>query len=713
MTDNIDRLWQIVAQLQPRLRQHVQIYPQDYRGERWYLLHDETAGNYLRFNQRAYAIIGRLDGELTLEDILEHTNSGQSQDLLTQQDVISIISQLSGAELLADGLPINAQDIFQQYQKQQRKNRQRTLMNPLAIKLPLFNPNQFLDRILIIGRFLFSQTGLWIWLMTILGATLLAIANANTLMADITSIELSPSQILTFWLIFPVVKALHEIGHGLAIKTWGGEVRELGINFLVFMPVPYVDATASWGFRDKRRRMVVGAAGIFVELFLAALGVMIWAIVEPGFIQQVALNVILIGSISTLLFNGNPLLRFDGYFIFEDLLEIPNLATRARRYYLYLIQHYLLRIDNVHSPVTAAGETSWLLFYGFASPLYRLTVTLGIALYLIDSIPVLGFLLASWAIIMQLVVPAIRGFIFLFRSEQHIQNHFRGRAIAVALLGLICILLLLPVPLITHTQGIVWMEEQGQVLTETEGFVENILKSPDTKVKPGDVLFQLRDPVLMMQQKRLQARRDELHAKLISERSKSRVQATIIEEDLRVVTHELEQIQKRVNALLIRSKNHGYFVISSKDRLIGRFVRQGDVLGYIIDPNKLIIRTVLPQSRIGLLRTRFTQAEVMLADQIGIAHSAQIIRETPMGNTNLPSAALGVAGGGEYAIETTNQAGTTATQRVFHIELQMAQQDDSRHNIGGRVYVRLNHGSTPLFNHLSLYLGQLFLSRIY
>ena len=179
---------------------------------------------------------------------------------------------------------------------------------------------------------------------------------------------------MLLWITFPFVKALHELGHGFAVKRWGGEVHEMGIMFLVFMPVPYVDASAASAFQSKYQRMVVGSAGMLVEVFIAALAMFVWLNVEPGMIRAVAFNVMLIAGVSTVLFNGNPLLRFDGYYVLMDWLEIPNLGSRANQYIGYLIQRYPFGIRNAQSPVSARGERGWFVFYSIASFCYRMFI---------------------------------------------------------------------------------------------------------------------------------------------------------------------------------------------------------------------------------------------------------------------------------------------------------------------------------------------------
>ncbi|MCP5065759.1 MAG: peptidase M50, partial [bacterium] len=167
---------------------------------------------------------------------------------------------------------------------------------------------------------------------------------------------------------------------------------------LVFLPVPYVDASASAVFPEKHRRMLVSAAGIGVELLLASLALFVWLVVEPGFVRHVAYAVMLVGGISTLLFNGNPLLRFDGYYVLADAIEIPNLAARGQAFVGALVKQKLLGLRETRLPETAPGETPWWVGYAIASTLYQLGVMLGIALYLAGQFFVLGVALAVFTL---------------------------------------------------------------------------------------------------------------------------------------------------------------------------------------------------------------------------------------------------------------------------------------------------------------------------
>ena len=707
-----DAFWKHVANLRPRLRRDVQVLVQDYREERWYLLHDRASGRFLRFNHVSYEFIGRLDGDLTVGEILEIVNAGDTEEpLLLSDQVLQIMAQLHAAEVLRGGLPLGVQDLLNRHEQALRYRRRRALSNPLALRIPIFDPNRLLGRLMVPARWLFSWAGFSLWLGVVAVAAVLAVANAGELGEAIGAKTISASEVLVFWLLYPLIKALHELGHGMAVKAWGGEVHETGINLLVFMPVPYVDASAAWAFRDKRRRAIVGAAGILVEVFLAALGILVWLLVEPGLVRDMALNVALIGGVSTLLFNGNPLLRFDGYYVLEDLIEIPNLATRSSRYYQYLMQKYLLDLPDARSPVTADGETAWFLFYGLASPLYRLVVLVGIALYLAAEFLVVGVVLASWAILMQVIRPLFLSLRFIATSPRVEARRIRGAAVFTLAIVLIGSALAVPAPLVTQAQGVIWPGEQARVVSITDGFVVEVAKEAGAEVTLGDVLLRLDNPELRTRLEVVKRRLQELRNEQIAERQRSRVRAAIVADDIAAVRAEYDQLVTSLAGLEIRSAEEGRFYPADPHELIGKYLRQGDVVGYVIRAASPVVRAIVEQDRVGLLRSHNTQVEVVLAERLGQPLPAEVVREIPAGSEELPSMALGAAGGGDIAVDTRDQAGRTATEKVFQLELALPSYARAT-GIGGRAYVRLDHGSEPLWRQWTRSIRQLLLSRL-
>ena len=251
---------------------------------------------------------------------------------------------------------------------------------------------------------IFSKSGALVWCAVVLAGAVTALQHGPELVAGARSL-FEPASLLALWFTYPVVKVFHELGHGFAVKRWGGRVHEMGVLFLVFVPVPYVDASAASLFPEKGRRMVVGAAGIAVELFLAAIAMQVWVAVEPGMVRHVAYAVMLVGGVSTLFFNGNPLLRFDGYYVLADAIEIPDLGSKSNNYLGVLARRWILGEREAELPETTPREAAWLVGYAVLSFIYRMGVALSIAMYLAGRFFFVGVALAVLTLATRVVLP--------------------------------------------------------------------------------------------------------------------------------------------------------------------------------------------------------------------------------------------------------------------------------------------------------------------
>jgi putative peptide zinc metalloprotease protein len=297
------------------------------------------SGRHHRFSPVANHLLALMDGDRTVEEIWDAINTYLGDDAPTQGEMIQLLARLHVAEVMVcDTLP-DTEELFERFTQHARSIMRQRMSSPLYVRVPLIDPDAFLERWLHVVRPLFTRVGLALWLGMVGLATLAAARHWPELLDAGAERFIDPRQLLLLVITYPVVKAIHEFGHAFATKVWGGPVHEMGVTFLVFMPIPYVDASSASAFGDKRKRMLVGAAGVMVELGLAALALLLWLSVEPGAVRMIAYNVVMIGGLSTLLFNGNPLLRFDGYYVLADALELPNLARRSTDYLGYLLQN--------------------------------------------------------------------------------------------------------------------------------------------------------------------------------------------------------------------------------------------------------------------------------------------------------------------------------------------------------------------------------------
>ena len=703
--------WYRVERLKPRLRGHIRLQRQQYRGQIWYVLHDLSTDRFHRFSPTAHVVIGLMDGQRTIHEVWEAANAQLGDDGPTQDEVIQLLSQLHGADVLvADILP-NTAELARRAAQQARRKTISGWFNLFSFRIPLWDPDRFLSRVAPFIKPLLGPGAFALWLLVVGIGMFTAGMHWTDLSQDFFDQALAPQNILLLWLLFPVLKIAHELGHGLVTKAFGGEVHELGVMIMVFTPVPYVEASAAWAFRSKWQRILVGAAGMMVELVLASIALAIWLHTEPGRAHLLAYNTILIAGASTVLFNANPLLRFDGYYMLMDFLEIPNLKSRANRYFEYVSERYVLAQQDAQLPTATPGERTWFVLYGVASAAYRVLVVVGILFFLGDRFPLLAILFAALTAATMIVLPVSKGAIFLFSNPR--LRLVRTRAIATVAVLLIVVVGLVgfvPLPFHTMAEGVVWLPENAFVRAGVDGFIDRIVVQPGARVRTDEVLVICRNPELTTRLKVLDGQLEELEARRREQAPSDRVKTEILEEEIRFTTRARNEAALRVSRLTIRSQRDGEFVVPTVQDLPGRFLHQGDLVAHVVEVDTLTVRAVVDQWDIDLVRHHLVDTQVRLAERLGDIVFAQLQRVVPAAVNELPSAALGTDGGGRLPMDPKDSKGLKALQRVFLVDLVVA---DDAHviNAGGRVHVRFSHEPLTLSEQGVRYLRQLFLTR--
>ena len=691
------------------MRSHTRIHRSSFRGQIWYILQDRTSGRFHRFTPETYFAVSLMDGARTMQEVWDIACEQLQDKVLTQDEVIQLLGQLHSADVLYGDVPPDIDELADRGKRQRQRKLIMSFMNPLAIRFGLIDPEDFLNATFPIVRPLFSLFGalLFVGLVGYAGAT--AAVNWDALTEDVTDRVLAAENIVLLLLAYPVIKGFHELGHAYAIKRWGGDVHEIGIMLLVFMPVPYVDASDSLAFQNKWQRAVVGAAGILVEVMLAALALIVWVNAEDGLVRALAFNTMLIGGVSTLLFNGNPLLKFDGYYVLSDILEIPNLANRANQYLGYLIQRYAFRMQSATSPVTAPGEAGWFVFYAIAAFSYRLVIMAAIVTLVAQRFFIIGTIIAVWSVILMIGVPLAKHAKFLLTNPVLRRN--RGRAFAIvggALATAGLVLFVVPLPFSTTVEGVVWLSGDGIVHSSSEGVVLELLAAPDTSVAAGTPLVRLEDPLLEAQTKLLTYRVKELELRLDKQDLSDLASAQIVREELRHARADLELAVERRDALVIRSKSDGRLILPDASDLVGRYVRRGDVVAYVARPDSPLIRVIVPEADADLVRSETRDVSVRFVGDISQVYAARIDREVPALTDTLPSFALSTEGGGQIALDPRDINQRRVLANLLHIDVRLI---DNRElaTIGSRVYVRFFHGAEPLASRLYRSARQVFL----
>ena len=703
--------WYRVASLKPRLRSHVEIHRHNYRGELWYVLQDHATGRFQRFTPTAYLLIGLMDGQHTVQEIWEEVRSRLEEDPPTQEEMIRLLSQLHAVDVLQCDVPPDTAELLKRFEKRQSSKWKQNIRNPLSMRFSILDPERFLNRFQRLGHLIFSWLGAILWLAVVGAGIFLAGVHWPELTENITDRVLAPQNLVLMWLTFPFLKAFHEFGHAFAIKKFGGEVHEMGMMLLVLTPIPYVDASSASAFRTKWERMMVGAAGMAVELFIAALALFVWISTEPGTTRAILYNMIFIAGVSSLLFNGNPLLRYDAYYVLGDLLEIPNLGPRGLQYLGYLAQNYLFGLRDVEPPLSTSGERGWFVIYTIASFVYRIFIYASIILFIASKFFVAGVVLAGWAVVSMILWPATKGIKFLFSSPR--LGRKRARAILASSIALACIVAIVsfvPVPLSTRAEGVIWIPEQCFVRAGTEGFIDRLIATPGSKVRQGDSLIECSEPFLPARIRVLESKVRELKALYDTQILSDRVQAAITSEEMKSVAGELDDVRKRASELMIHSSAEGTFLSPMAQDLPGRFVKRGELLGYVLDRSAITARVVVQQPDVDFVRQRTSKVKIRFPEKLVETIPAVVKREVPAATDQLPSRTLSQQGGGQIAIDPRDMMGVKAFQKIFLFDIELPEQI-GLYNVGGRVYVRFDHGWEPLIWRWYRSARQLFLRR--
>lgn len=700
------RLWPLLAPLVPRLHAQAAVDVQTFRGEPWYVVVDRESGAAFRLSGGAAVLFdpAAADEPLAARVAARHPDAGPAF-----QEQLCLAALGLYRQGLLDFEP--AASVPPELARLRAAPPRRARFNPLGLRIPLGDPDRLLERIAPLARGLFTPASALL-LAGVIGAFIvLATLHADAFAADLLSRVQTPSHWLGFALCYFALKALHELAHALAVKHWGGHVYDVGLMLLVFFPVPYVDASASTAFGDKRQRMVVAAAGIAAELGLAGLGMIAWANTEPGLVHTLAFNLVVVGGVSTLLFNGNPLLRFDAYYVLSDWLEIPNLYTRSRSA-LAARCAALFGVRPDERLAGAGGETRWLLGYGLASSVYRLGVLGAIALYLAQTFFVIGVALATWVLVSEIALPLVR-FAARLRAADTALG-LRVGACGRAALGagaLLAFAAFVPLPQATLVTGVVAVAEDAHVRAGASGFLRAVHAGDGEALGPGAPVATLGNDELRRDLAAARARVVEQEARHTVAARADRVSARAIEESLQASRRAAAEIGERVHALEVASPAGGRFARGDLERRAGTWVERGTSLGYVRDPARLRVSVVVPESRMDLFREPARAVSLRFAAAPGREAEAALVGGVPASLEALPSAALGTAGGGSVPVDPADPDGLTPLVNTFRIDLLAAPGALAGVPVASRAWARFEHAPEPLLPRALRAARRLFLAK--
>lgn len=554
-----------------RRRPDLEIYHRGFQGRPCWVIKDPVGVQYFRFEEEEYALFAMLDGQHSLEEIQEEFEERFRPRSIRTEEIQRFAAMLHQAGLVLSDAPGQGVQLYHQAQERKRRRLLAGVSNLLAIRFRGINPDAFLERILPYMGWLFSRAAIGVGVALILAALGSVLVHFDLFLARLPQFHefFALGNLPPLMVVLAGMKVLHELGHALVCKRLGGACTEMGLMLLVFTPCLYCNVSDAWVWKSKWHRMAVAGAGIYVELLLAALATWVWWWTEPGLIHQLALAVMLLGSVNTVFLNGNPLLRYDGYYVLADLLEVPNLQQKASALLQRTASRWLLGLAAPEDPFLPQKYWGWFVLYAVAAFVYRWLVLAGILWFLYKAleparVQVVGQALAAATLLGLVGWPGYRIYRF-FTTPTATRRISRIRSI-FTLTGLgIVILASLAIPLPHYITCPVEIRpaDAAAVYVEVPGRLASVAVQPGQSVRAGQLLAELQNPDAELDIARLETLRDECHLRWQNARWQQHrdpaatAELRQLEESLRAVEEQLAKRREDVARLRLVAPTTG------------------------------------------------------------------------------------------------------------------------------------------------------------
>ena len=507
-----------------RKRGDLHVNRQVYQGQGWFVVKDPISLHYFRFRPEEYALLEMLDGQASLDTLKEQFEARFPPRRITVEELARFVSTLHRSGLVIGDRTGQGPQLFERRRQRKWKEWVAWISNIMSLRFRGIDPDWMLNKLNPWAGWIVAPTAIVVAMSFAVSALLLVLVNFDVFRAKLPEFNqfFASGNWLYLAIALGLTKVIHEFGHGLSCKYYGGECHEMGVMILVFTPCLYCDVSDSWMLPNKWKRAAIGAAGMYVEVIMAAIATYLWWNSHPGVFNQLCLDVMFVSSVSTILFNANPLLRYDGYYILSDVLEIPNLRQKANTILSRLASKWCLGIKQPEDPFLPQRKLGLFAFYAVASSLYGWFVSLSIFLFVWNvfkpyRLQVIGQLLAAMAL-WGLVIRPLQGMIKYLKVPG---RRDEVKAVNVLTAGVVVGLTVAAIALIPLPQR-VWcaaeLRPRGEetVYVSEAGRLKELLVKPDDVVRRGQELAVLSSIELDLEIAELEGRKQQSESRLAS-----------------------------------------------------------------------------------------------------------------------------------------------------------------------------------------------------
>ncbi len=651
-----------------RFRRDLHCSLQENNGKPFYLVEDPSSGNFYRVGVREWNLATYLDGCTTLPAAVGRLESEYDALAMSPLDAES-----AARRLLAMGLA----DIVGPDGKDPRKHpppaaRARHWGAPFFIRVPLFYPDRFLTAALPYSRWLTSWRFLIVGLAVIVTAVSCLAADWQRF-TDSALVYLAPHTWAYLWLVWVLLKIVHEFFHGLFCKKYGGYVGAAGVALILFSPVAYTDVTSSWRFRSKWHRIFTSAAGIYAELLIAGIAAIVWSRFESGAVSQACHSIVLMASIMTILFNANPLMRFDGYYILSDLLEFQNLYAAGQQYVRGLLRSFFLGLPANSPSEQHRIRRGIVRSYGVATAIWRILVCLSLLLLASTLFHGAWLIVALLGVISWAALPICRFVKFLVVGQPGQKPNLARFAVTSVATGTFATgVLWLPWPGGVSAPAIVVYAPEEVVRTESSGFIEQVHVTTGQYVRENQLLVTLRNEELSAElaDAVLATQRSVIRSRILLQQDGDLAKYQAELDELYTFQKRQSRLQSLVDGLVVRAPIDGYVLGRWRENLVGQFKQIGAPLMVIAHESQKEIQVSIPEAYIDVFSQNVgIVPHVRVPGRNGKVLAGPLTKVEPRASTDLQCAALGGNHGGPLAVREVRQADRERTVDGFSFQL--------------------------------------------
>ncbi len=551
-----------------------------------YVIKDPLNLRIYRISPVEYAILNALQPEKTWTQIVDEIQKRYRTLKIQLVDVQALVQKFCKLHFVVDYRVGSENWLAQASRTSQQQNRTFAFTNLLAIKLGAVDPDPVLRSLKPLFGWLFHPLTITLQLCLIFLGIGVVVANADVYIAELPPLErwIVPNFYFPLLCILVITKICHEFAHAITCKHFGGECHRLGVLLLLFIPTLYVDTSDSWLLKRPGHRALVALAGVWAELMIAAFASLVWVTTPQGSAHSLSMQVILLCSISTLLVNANPLLKYDGYFLLSDFLNMHNLSARSHEIVIGSIRSIFLGVPQRSIRGESRKRHCFLWVYGIASFLYRAFLLFVVAFFicaLADKIALrqLGYCIV-FVIAVRLGYPALKQSRSLLNQVKLLQPKRQGRVILLGLTLVVASLWLLstPLPVYIHGSGLVYPTQFTPVYLPFPGRLCDVSALAGEPINKGDLIARFENPQLQWQIAELQAKRDvqslrvrqcERLAHVLPNGNNELLTARVQLADLEA---QLERRQQQVEKLSVHAANDGLLLDLSSLQTESNFV---------------------------------------------------------------------------------------------------------------------------------------------